>query len=508
MLILIKKNWKILFLLVVFFLIGLSFRIYKLDERGLATDETEKMLAGKNYLKFRFFEDVEHPMLLKEMCAMSIFILGESETSLRLPNAIFGALTCIPIYLVGMHLYNKKVGILSALLWAINISAISYNRTAKEDTLMVFFGLLFMYYALKIKENSKYYLHAGIFLGLAFASKYVCLPLVFFWLFYTYLKLRTNTSKSKFFKFKIWIKRAILPFSITFLTLNPIFLFPKYWQELSNFFSIRYSDHSGYFFMGNLRESLPIYFIPLYILVKTPPILLGFFIIGIVFMALRLNKSDKFIFLWCISITSAFSLPYWISRFTRYIMPILPGIVISTAIGLIVVPEYLSKNFIKKSSKNLDKFKIICILTIIIFLTHPFFILMNHTPYYSLYVNEIGGDDKKEGYYFPHCSYYDWGMREAVFYLNENAKNGSSIAAIEDEVLYYYENKSFIYCSIQTLPENISSWKVKYNISYAVVQKYRIYYENIDKIKKLENNYKAIEVIKVNGKEVIQIYKI
>lgn len=502
-----KKNWKILSLLLLIFLIGLFFRAYNLDARGLSTDETEKMLAAKEYLNFRFFDDVEHPMIMKEMCAISIFIFGESETTLRLPNAIFGALTCVPIYLVGKILYNKKIGILSALLWAINISAIAFNRSAKEDTLMIFFGLFFVYYGLKADENEKYYFPAGMFLALTFASKYISFPLFLFWFIFTYIKFNKNLQSPVTFKIKTWLNKILLPFSLTFLIVNPIFLFPKFWQELYELSTIRYSDHTGYFLMGNMKDSLPIYYIPLYFLVKSSIIFLIFFTIGIIIILKRHNESDNFLLLWGIIICLAFSLPVFFTRFTRYVMPILPGIVIAQALGMFAIFKYLLKKFSEKSSINSKKSGIISFVVILIILIHPISILFLQTPYYDLYVNEIGGGKEKEGYYFPHCSYYDWGMREAVWYLNDNAENGSSLALIEDKVAKFYANKSFNYFSMQTLPENITSWKNDYNISYIVVQKYRIYYENIDKISELEINYVPEHIIYVNEKEVIQIYK-
>lgn len=503
-----KKNWKILCLLLVFFLIGLFFRVYNLDERGLATDETEKMLAAKNYLKFSFFHDVEHPMIMKELCSLSILIFGETETALRLPNAIFGALTCIPIFLVAKILFDKKVALLSSLLWAININAIAFNRTAKEDTLVAFFGILFVYCYFKIEESPKYYYFTSIFVGLTFASKYISFPLVFIWFILSFFMLRKcseNLKKS----FKIWLKKILVPFSGILLIVNPIIFFPRFWNDLFKFFDTQYSDHTGYYAFDTMRESLPIYFIPLYFLVKTQTVFLIFLIIGVVIMINRRNENDTFLILGGIIIILAISLPVFFSRFTRYVVPLIPGIVIIQAIGILAFSNFLEKFFKKKSYLKLkNKCHFISILVILVIIIHPTLTLISNAPYYSIYVNEIGGGKEKEGYYFPHCSYYDWGMREAVIFINKNAENNSTIAAIEDEVFNYYKKENLIYHSMQPLPEDISIWEQKYNISYVIVQYNRIYNENIEKIKKLENNYDPVKIILVNGKNVVNIYKL
>ena len=503
-----KINWKILSLLFLFFFIGLIFRVYNLDERGLATDETEKMLAAKNYLKFSFFHDVEHPMLMKEMCALSILFFGETETALRLPNTIFGALTCIPIFLLAKILFDKKVALLSSLLWALNINAISFNRTAKEDTLVVFFGILFLYCYFKIEESPKYYYLASIFVGLTFASKYISFPIVIIWFFYSLYLLRKCCDNFKS-TFKNWLKKIIFPFSAIFLIVNPIFVFPRFWSDLFTFFTTQYSDHTGYYAFGSLKESLPFYFIPLYFFAKTQIVFLIFLLIGLIFMIKRRNENDNFLLLCGIIIGIAYSIPVFFSRFTRYVMPIIPGIVIVQAIGIVAVSGFIIKFIEKKSHlKVKNKHNYLSIFIILLILFHPTLILISNSPYYSIYVNEIGGGNEKEGYYFPHCSYYDWGMREAVFFINENAEYNSTIAAIEDEVFNYYKNEDLNYFSMQQLPEDISTWGQKYNINYVIVQFYRIYNENIDKIDELETNYEPVKEIRVNGKIVINIYKL
>ncbi len=69
----------------------------------------------------------------------------------RFPNALFGALTVFPLYLLAAAFFDKRTGLVSALLWTFGVNAITYNRIAKEDTLLVFFMLFAFYFYLRAK---------------------------------------------------------------------------------------------------------------------------------------------------------------------------------------------------------------------------------------------------------------------------------------------------------------------------------------------------------------------
>ena len=61
---------------------------------------------------------------------------------MRLPGAIFGALSTLLIFLIAAELFGVEVALISAALWAFDPSGIGFNRVAKEDSFLLFFFLL------------------------------------------------------------------------------------------------------------------------------------------------------------------------------------------------------------------------------------------------------------------------------------------------------------------------------------------------------------------------------
>ena len=57
-------------------------------------------------------------------------------------TAILGAVTCIPVYMIGREMFNKVAGIVAALLYAICAMAIS-NTVMSNGTVAAFYGFLF-----------------------------------------------------------------------------------------------------------------------------------------------------------------------------------------------------------------------------------------------------------------------------------------------------------------------------------------------------------------------------
>ncbi len=101
------------------------------------------------------------------------------EAAVRFPNVLFGALTVFPLYLLTAAFFDKRTGLIAALLWTFGVNVITYNRIAKEDTLLVFFMLFAFYFYLRAKQTSgfepqakkKLYLASAVSFGLMLASK-------------------------------------------------------------------------------------------------------------------------------------------------------------------------------------------------------------------------------------------------------------------------------------------------------------------------------------------------
>ena len=94
-------------------LFGLWLRVHGLAAEGFADDEVHKWLAANRYLHGVFSgDDVEHPMLMKWLIALSIALgshLGWApETMTRLPNAIAGGASIVAVALLARRLLRPR----------------------------------------------------------------------------------------------------------------------------------------------------------------------------------------------------------------------------------------------------------------------------------------------------------------------------------------------------------------------------------------------------------------
>src|SRR5262249_27975753 len=103
-------------------LTGFGFRASGLSAEGLSEDELNKLQAVEDYRQNGLTAaNGEHPLLMKALQTASIFLSEKwnnlprvsvrvsPETALRLPSAVFGALTTILIYLLATELFGFEV---------------------------------------------------------------------------------------------------------------------------------------------------------------------------------------------------------------------------------------------------------------------------------------------------------------------------------------------------------------------------------------------------------------
>lgn len=162
-----------------------------------------------NYLLYMLFAKVriilESIGLAKNI--FKIFPLAFNDSLIfylitRCFTALLGVLTIIPVYLTGKVLFNKTIGLFSALTIAILPLHVWYSHYALSDVPMVFLLSWAMYFSARIlketKENLfKNYLWSGLFVGLSASTKYnggACAIVVFI----THL-LRILASKTEKF---------------------------------------------------------------------------------------------------------------------------------------------------------------------------------------------------------------------------------------------------------------------------------------------------------------------
>ena len=85
------------------------------------------------------------------------FLFGHNYEIVRIIQAIIGTMTCLIIYFIGKNLYSKSIGLLAALLAALNISFICAERLLLTEAILTFLLAIIILYVsnLLIEPSNK-----------------------------------------------------------------------------------------------------------------------------------------------------------------------------------------------------------------------------------------------------------------------------------------------------------------------------------------------------------------
>lgn len=155
---------------------------FQLGELGLTDPDetfyaqTAKEMVTKNDWITPYLYGVpqfEKPILFYWLVEASYKAFGVNEFSSRLPSAVFGVIGVIAIYLLGSLIFNKRVGILAALILATNVEYLMLARGCVTDMALgtfVLLGMLFFFYGY-IKKADIFYVLSSAMFGLAALTK-------------------------------------------------------------------------------------------------------------------------------------------------------------------------------------------------------------------------------------------------------------------------------------------------------------------------------------------------
>lgn len=184
------------------------------DEASFGYDAHSLLVTGRDQwgasfpLVLKSFGDGKMP-LYSYITIPFVYVLGLSEFSVRLPNAIFGTLAIVATYLLCRELYkDKKIAILASLLLAISPWHIPLSRGAFEANLTTLLLPLAITFLLRGKRQTKYLYLSALFVTLnmfTYHSARIITPLVVILAFYF--------DRQEYFKSK---SKMIMP-SLVFL---------------------------------------------------------------------------------------------------------------------------------------------------------------------------------------------------------------------------------------------------------------------------------------------------
>lgn len=148
-------KWSVIIFIVVV-LIALISRTAMLGSRVMSHDETSHVYfswlldQGRGYSH----DPVTHGPLQFHLIAFSYFLFGDSDFSARLPHAIASILSVL--FLWNYRRYLGKVGwIVAAVLMVISPYMLYYGRYARNEALVVLFGLVSIWAVLRYLESGR-----------------------------------------------------------------------------------------------------------------------------------------------------------------------------------------------------------------------------------------------------------------------------------------------------------------------------------------------------------------
>ncbi|MFI5322019.1 MAG: glycosyltransferase family 39 protein [Thermodesulfobacteriota bacterium] len=152
---LLRDNYPLL----VIFLLGLGLRIHRLGAESIWFDEAVSVAASKlgfiEQIRWNLTASDNNPPLYYALLHVWVLIFGVSELALRLPSAIIGSFNILLVYAVGNMLFNKKTGLLAALILALSVFHIQFSQEGRAYSLSAFLTLLSYYFFLKSVAERK-----------------------------------------------------------------------------------------------------------------------------------------------------------------------------------------------------------------------------------------------------------------------------------------------------------------------------------------------------------------
>lgn len=507
---------KILIFAILIFLFAFFLRLWNLNMMGRWWDEewytakgytTIELLAKKDFSHPFLYTDIsDHPPLSSYfygLASYADFIRFDKEAKHMLPtmpqgmpifqydlvhtrmvSVIISSLSIVLLFLMGVRYFSFFVGLTSAIILAMLPHFLGFSQLVVLESWIMFFftACAFSYFLYLESGKTQFLILTGILTGLNLEVKQSNILILVLY-FVTYFVWKRITKKKN------------IPFTHFFLLgaislLTYIVVWPMPWFHLPIFINYNYEL---WFKNGGLIPEL-IFGIPMgarsffYIvafLVTTPLIIILLSIFG---MKTSMNRRKQWIY---VGLLIWFFVPFLMMFFhhrqnmVRYIIQFYAPLSLLAALGF----ESLIGIFTKS---RFIKYSLLAPLFVYLMI-----ILLNITPYYLNYFNELVGGTKNV--YEKKLFFLGWfgeGLRGPGMYVAKNAPKNAKIGiAINPEQSLY---------QIPSLHYETFNPSTKYD--YVIVNYFNVirigFDENI-----LQKDYKLVYTEKADGADLAYVYK-
>jgi len=433
--------------------LAFAVRVHRVDFNSLSEDEVAKWAAVQEYGHGHFVGvNSEHPMLPKVLAWASLtagerwsrvaavhgWLSLKPEGWLRLPNVLLGAATAAILYLFCRRMMGIAGSFAASFFWAVAPLPVALNRLTKEETPLTFFTLLACYFYCRAqqadadKSARRWYDLSAIGFGLGLASQYILHLFglnALAWLIAGKMGLTRKLSRFSY-------KRFFLVMFISVIVVNPVILSPSNFHAILNWLHHDGVKHSGYDFDGTLYMNFPsrllagvpwFYYLWL-VLVKTPIPILMAVIVGSALL-LRDRRTLASCFFLSFGVLQLVGLSVSGAKWIRYSLPLLPFLYLA---GGYAVQQTL------KAAKGKALTRALVGPAAVILLGWPLLQLQSWAPYYSFYLNSIGGGKHNITRYFAMDEVSEFDTREVAQKVCPFAPAAATVATARPMSMAYY----------------------------------------------------------------------
>ncbi len=195
---------KLIFALIL--ILAIFTRLYMLEPRVMSHDET-----SHTYFSWLFYkgdgyahDPVTHGPLQFHLVALSYFLFGDSDTTARIPAALFSIATVAFMWAYRRYL-GRAGALVAALFLTISPYMLYYGRYVRNEAFVAFFGVVMLWSVLRYLDTGKFKL-LYVFTAatvLHFCTKetsfiYTAQALLFLSLFFFYRLVRREWKRSEY----------------------------------------------------------------------------------------------------------------------------------------------------------------------------------------------------------------------------------------------------------------------------------------------------------------------
>ncbi len=371
-------KWRLA--LLIFAAVYAACLLFNLSKSAIQWDEINHLNGGSYLLRGEYLTygtSMFYPPMFDIVTAGFFEILGITVFSARLVAVVFSILTIWVVFEFTNKLFNKKVALLSAVLFAVMPGYVWLSRMAMIETMLVFFFTLsLMLFFMWLKNHKKtYMLLACTSLALGVLTKFqmiiaaaIMLAGMLYW---AKDRLKINVTKRKIITLTV-IAAAVICVLIVMQTYVSIYVNQwMYALQMGNpeksVYSIRFSvpvSYTVFYFIEMVWPYPNVH--PISLLLYTVSLA------GLGFLAWRRKTEDKYLLIWFAIVFVFFTLipnKQW-----RYVLPLFP--VLAIAAASLIVEGYEKMQKILKSNAPVKKKTIVKVLAVLatVFLTAGFFL--------------------------------------------------------------------------------------------------------------------------------------